>query len=263
MSPEEAAYKVMFEVTETLARCGDFVIVGGWVPELLFPNKGHAGSIDVDLVVAPDGVAQGIDLDDYLRHHGYRRCEKPAPTRYLRPVPNTEAEVAIDLLTTPVHQGKKVVDAKIGGVSVGSLPGLDLALRCHETLTIDGEDTEGKRCKITVKVARPEAFILIKAYPLGRRKKAKDAYDIAFILQHYQPDLRRLAARLAPLIETDSGREAYSILQNSFDQIDSEGPRKVAAFAQENGQDAELMRQAAYQDAQELFQTVKIASAEF
>ena len=31
----------------------EIVIVGGWVPELFYPNSGHPGSLDVDLAVSP------------------------------------------------------------------------------------------------------------------------------------------------------------------------------------------------------------------
>ena len=33
-----------------------FVVVGGWVPDLLYPGKQDVGSIDVDLAVAPDAL---------------------------------------------------------------------------------------------------------------------------------------------------------------------------------------------------------------
>lgn len=66
MSPEEAAYKIMLEVTESLSECGEFVLVGGWVPELHFPRRGHTGSIDVDVVLAPDAVDEEFDLHEFL-----------------------------------------------------------------------------------------------------------------------------------------------------------------------------------------------------
>ena len=207
MSPEEAAYSVMLEATVTLSDCGDFVIVGGWVPDLHFPKKGHAGSIDVDVVLPPDAFDRKVNLHQHLKNSGYRRCEKTTPTRYLRSVASLNNDVAVDLMTTPIYRGNKVESIEIGGVIVGSLAGLDLALGCHDLLTIKGVDTEGKSRQITAKVARPESFILIKAFPLDRRKRAKDAYDIAFVLQHYQPSLSDLAARMAPLIQTDSGSD--------------------------------------------------------
>lgn len=263
MSPEEAAYQVMLEVSQTLSECGEFVVIGGWVPELHYPNKGHAGSIDVDVVLPPDKFATQINLQEHLQKNGYVRSESPTPTRYLRSVSGLKEDVAVDLLTTPFHLGKKINDAVIGGIQIGSLPGLDLALTYHDVVEMEGEDTIGEQRKVSVKVARPEAFVLIKAFPLDRRKKAKDAYDIAFVLQHYQPSLQQLAARMAPLLEIDSGAEAYELLRKHFNDLDSDGPSNVAEFARELGQDASQMRQAAYQDAQDLFLALNIARGEF
>lgn len=262
MSPEEAAYKILLEVTETLGECGEFVLVGGWVPELHFPRRGHAGSIDVDIVLAPDAVDDEFDLHEFLRSHRYERSKEPTPTRYLRPVSGFDAVVAVDLLTTPSHRGQPIKEIVIGGVKVGSLPGLDLALRYHDLVKISGEDTTGKVREIGVRVVRPEAFVLIKAYPLERRKKSKDAYDIAFVLNKHE-DLQRLAVKMAPIVETDSGGEAFALLQKHFSDLDAEGPRCVAEFADSIGQSGEQMRQAAFQDAQELFRCVSLARGEF
>ncbi|QDT62667.1 hypothetical protein SV7mr_52170 [Stieleria bergensis] len=262
MTPQEAAYRVMFEVVETLAQCGEFVLVGGWVPELHFPGQGHVGSIDVDLVLPPNGLRQNVDLDQHLVDHGYQRSQRPNPTQYLRQLPQTTTPVAIDLLTTPRFQGRDVMKIEIGGVSVESLPGLDLALLCNEHRTLRLESNPGVVEEISVKVVKPEAFILIKAFPLARRNKAKDAYDIAFTLQHYQPSLTQLAALIAPLIHTKSGAEAYELLQESFAELDSEGPQQAASLANELGQSPAQMQQAAFQDAQALFQAIRLVSGE-
>ncbi len=59
-----ASHAVLIEVANVLgAFRGQLVVVGGWVPELLFPNRRHIGSVDVDLAVAPDrllGLSESI-----------------------------------------------------------------------------------------------------------------------------------------------------------------------------------------------------------
>jgi len=48
----KAAYSVMLEIIRILGEYkGNMVLIGGWVPQLLFQNTGelHIGSIDVDL----------------------------------------------------------------------------------------------------------------------------------------------------------------------------------------------------------------------
>jgi|GEM_PF-2416223 len=52
-------------------------------------------------------------------------------------------------------------------------------------------------------------FILIKAFALADRKKPKDAYDVAFILNNYEPSIAELASRVVPLVAAGLGAEAY------------------------------------------------------
>ncbi|MCH8962250.1 MAG: hypothetical protein IH820_13265, partial [Bacteroidetes bacterium] len=48
----EAARRVMLELVRLLGEYrDDIVVVGGWVPELLFPDADHIGSTDVDLAL--------------------------------------------------------------------------------------------------------------------------------------------------------------------------------------------------------------------
>ncbi len=45
--PTTAARAVLIEVMNVLGAFGDdIVLVGGWVPELLYPGRGHMGSLD-------------------------------------------------------------------------------------------------------------------------------------------------------------------------------------------------------------------------
>jgi tRNA nucleotidyltransferase/poly(A) polymerase len=54
MKETEAARAVLIEVLNALgAMRGEIVIVGGWVPDLLYPKRNHMGSFDVDLAVSP------------------------------------------------------------------------------------------------------------------------------------------------------------------------------------------------------------------
>lgn len=57
MRETEAARAVLLEVLNALGAMGDdLVIVGGWVPDLLYPSSNHMGSLDVDLAVSPKAI---------------------------------------------------------------------------------------------------------------------------------------------------------------------------------------------------------------
>jgi tRNA nucleotidyltransferase/poly(A) polymerase len=48
----EAAHRVLIEIVNILSEYKeDLLVVGGWVPDLLFPERGHIGSIDVDILL--------------------------------------------------------------------------------------------------------------------------------------------------------------------------------------------------------------------
>jgi hypothetical protein len=52
MNEVDACRAVLIEVLTILAKDLDkLAVVGGWVPELAFPNEGHIGSLDVDLAL--------------------------------------------------------------------------------------------------------------------------------------------------------------------------------------------------------------------
>lgn len=54
-----AAKAVLIEVMNVLGLYRDhLILVGGWVPELLLPNRGNIGSLDVDLAVDVRGISQ-------------------------------------------------------------------------------------------------------------------------------------------------------------------------------------------------------------
>ena len=49
---KEAAYSVLGEIVNLLEPFADDMrIIGGWVPTLLYPDREHIGSIDVDVLL--------------------------------------------------------------------------------------------------------------------------------------------------------------------------------------------------------------------
>lgn len=152
---------------------------------------------------------------------------------------------------------EKAAAIHVNELSLNTLRGIDLAFEAREEITIEGVMPDGVRNTVRAWIVRPEAFILIKAFALAERTKAKDAYDIAFVLHLYEPTVAALAVNLGPLVMDGLGLEAYQILTEKFATPDSVGPSWAAQVAEENGRDREQTQQAAFQDAQDLFAEIR------
>ena len=72
---KDAAYSVLGEIVNLLEPFADDMrIIGGWVPSLLYPDKEHIGSIDVDVLLNQEKVQkkQGYaTIKEILEKHGY------------------------------------------------------------------------------------------------------------------------------------------------------------------------------------------------
>ena len=56
---KRAAHKVLIELVNIFEEYGDEIrVIGGWVPDLMFPEEGHMGSVDVDILAGMYGGTQ-------------------------------------------------------------------------------------------------------------------------------------------------------------------------------------------------------------
>ncbi|MFT5323453.1 MAG: hypothetical protein ACI8P0_001302 [Planctomycetaceae bacterium] len=259
MNQQDAARAVLIEVVNVLGAFRDeIVIVGGWwVPDLTFPGKNHVGSPDVDLAVSPHALGSDAYSTILGRLQEKNYSHSTSPTRFLRSVPGASEPVKVDLISGEYAQGERTKTITVNELQLNTLRGIDLAFECCDGISISGTMPDGIFNTVRARIVRPEAFILIKAFALDERVKAKDAYDVAFVLSNYQPTLAALAERVAPLATTGLGAEAFTILCDKFAALDAVGPQSAANVAAENGQDRGQALQAAFQDAQELFSEVE------
>ncbi len=252
-----ACRAVLIEVVNVLGAFRDeFVLIGGWVPEILYPGRKHIGSLDVDLAVSPNAVASNAyeTIRKRLTDAGY--SQQSDPTRFLRVVPGAQEPVKVDLISGK-EAGQGANSILVNELRLSCLKGIDLAFAACEEVEIPGLMPDGAQNTVRVRVVRPEAFILIKAIALDERTKKKDAYDIAFVLRNYKPSLSDLANRLRVLLSTDLAREGYKILQAKFATINTVGPVWAAEVSRDDaGEDYEQARRAAFEDSQELFRLV-------
>ena len=256
--PTSGSRAVLIEAANVLgAFRPDLVLVGGWVPDLLYPQHGHMGSIDVDLAVSPTaGASSAYDtIRKRLADAGYRL--ETEPTRFYRTIPGLPEEVKLDLITGEYQDGQRVSSVQINELRISGLRGIDLAFMAADDISVSGVMPDGVQNTIHLRVVRPEAYILIKAFALADRTKDKDAYDIAFVLHHFQPDLDTLAKRVQSLLGNGLARDGYKILKEEFATIESVGPVWAERCIPGTGQDVQQARTAAHEDAQELFRCVQ------
>ena len=97
-SPTAASHAVPIEVLNVLGAFRDgIVLVGGWVPDLLYPNGGHMGSLDVDLAVSRRALGANAYQTILRRMIAAGYSHHPSPTRFSKQVAGVEEPVKVDL----------------------------------------------------------------------------------------------------------------------------------------------------------------------
>jgi hypothetical protein len=249
-----ASRAVLVEVMNVLGAFRDeIVLVGGWVPDLLYPGRGHMGSLDVDLAVSPKALREDAYQTIMRRMLNAGYCHQASPTHFLKSVQGVEKPVKVDLISGQHQSGEKAETIQVDELQLNTLRGLDLAFEACEEIEISGIMPDGTQNTVRARIVLPEAFILIKAFALDERLNKKDAYDIDFVLRHYQPDVESLADRVRPLLSSGLAREAYETLKAKFASVESVGPSWAAEVAQGQGEDFEQSQRGAYEYAQALF----------
>lgn len=255
--PQGASRAVLIEVLQILGADRDkMVIVGGSVPELLFPDSGHMGTMDVDLAIAA-AARSGKAYESILRKlidAGYQH--QATPMRFLKKVEGVGDPVKLDLISGEYQGSGKSNIVQVDELELSALRGIDLALEYCREINISGVMPDGTSNSVRARIVEPEAFILIKAFALDDRKKEKDAYDIVFILRSFEPNVEALAERLRPLLSNGLAREGYEILKSKFESINSIGPGWAARVYAQAGEDEEQSKRAAYEYAQDLFMAI-------
>jgi hypothetical protein len=80
-SPTGASRAVLIEVLNVLGAFRDrIVLVGGWVPDLLYPDRGHMGSLDVDLAVSRSAFGENVYQSKRMLTTSLLFCGTTGPT---------------------------------------------------------------------------------------------------------------------------------------------------------------------------------------
>jgi hypothetical protein len=236
--PVLASRQLLQQVCTLMARYeDDAVLIGGWVPEIRFPDAypAHVGSIDVDFAmrVTKRMHAEVVAL---LTANGFRPGRDAYQFRKNIEIEGKPFAVQLDLLTSRENHA-----AHFGPAEASPLPaaGAELAFT-HNTLESIGKGA------VPVRVASIVAFIVMKSSALADRAKAKDAYDIHFCLEHFPGGAPALAMEFNPILDDPTVQGALKKLARRFRSEEDEGPCAVVEVEERFGEQRAIRKQEAF-----------------
>lgn len=259
---KKSAHRVLVELVNIFREYEDEIrIVGGWVPDLMFPGEGHIGSVDVDVLI------NHLTLEDegyqnmsrILKKNGY----KDHPDKYFSFIKTVEIDgisydVDVDILagmyggTQPKKRSQHVQGIKALKATGGNFA-FDFPA---QKINVEAERPDGAMDIAKVNVVAIVPYIIMKTAALGRGK-AKDAYDIYFILKHYKGGVKALAKEFAPVSERNLVVEMKEKLKGKFASELHAGPKDVADFLDlEDEEEIEIVKRDAYEQVQVLLQLI-------
>ncbi len=255
---KEAAHRILVELVNIFGEYKDDIrIVGGWVPDLMFPGEGHIGSVDVDVLInhltLQDEGYQ--NMSRILQNNGYTEH----PDKYFSFVKTVVIEsvsydVDVDILagmyggTQPKRrsqhvQGVKALKATGGNFAFDFPP---------QRISIEAMRPDGAMDVANVSVVAVVPYLIMKAAALGRGK-AKDAYDIYFLIKHYKGGVKELAKEFSPVEGQRLIHEMKEKLGGKFASATHAGPKDVADFLElVDDEDIVMIMRDAYEQVQAL-----------
>lgn len=239
----EAARSVLIELVHLLGEYkDDIVLIGGWIPEVLFPPSGspHVGSMDIDIALNHQKITEeGYKMiQDLLQSRGYEQGEQPFIFFRTVMVDNTEIKVEVDFLAGEYEgTSKNHRHQTIQGVHARKARGCDLAFEMSKEIRIEGTLPSGAKDAVTVRVASIVPFLIMKGMVMETRMKEKDAYDIYYCLLNYPGGLDALAEEFKPHLHHGLVQEGLQKIAGKFSSTNAFGPKSVADFEEINDPD--------------------------
>jgi len=243
-----ASRQLLQEVCTLLAPFrDDAVLIGGWVPEIRFPDAfpGHVGSIDVDFAMRAS-KARHAEVVALLAKHGFRPGAEPYQFLKNMDMDGKSFPVKLDLLTSPQHHAATFADT-----AQGPFPalGTELAFTDNTVESVGAAD---------VRVASIVPFVIMKAYAMLERTKPKDAYDLNFCLENYPGGIPALAAEFATFIDDPPVRAVLTKLAGKFRDEEDSGPRDVVEVEEPMGEARAIRKFAVFTNVDDFLRAVGI-----
>ena len=232
---KKASHRVLVELVNLFDEYRDDIrIVGGWVPDLMFPNEAHVGSVDVDVLInhmtLKDSGYQ--TMAKILLKNGYEEH----PEKYFSFIKVVEIDgeeyiVDVDILAG-MYGGTalKKRSQHIQGVKALKVTGGNFAFEFPpQQMKIEAERVDGAIDTAVVNVVAIVPYLIMKTAAMGRGK-AKDAYDIYFIIKHYIGGLDLLAEEFNNVADKPIIQEMKEKLYEKFASEKHAGPKDVIDF---------------------------------
>ncbi len=244
----EAARSVMVELIHLLGEYRDeIVLIGGWVPDLLFPgaNPPHTGSLDIDLALDH----REIDDSGYkticklLEDRGYTQGDQPY--KYFRTVQvkGEDIEVEVDLLAGEYEgTGKSRRHQKVQDIKARKARGCDLAFDMSFEIEITGTLPGGGKDTVSVRIASIVPFLVMKGMAMHDRMKEKDAWDIYHCLRSFPGGPDAMAKEFQSHMSNKLVREGLEKINSKFESLEAIGPKWTADFDEIDDPDERDMR---------------------
>jgi hypothetical protein len=261
----QAARMVMLELVRILGEYNDsLIIIGGWVPELLFTSAQprHVGSIDVDIALDHRTIDAEVyrTIREHLARHGYEDGPQPFIFHRAVNVGSRNIKVQVDFLAGEYEgTGKRHRHQNVQSLKARKARGSDLAFRMAERVKIEGRLPSGAADSALVKVAGIVPFIVMKGMALADRLKAKDAWDLWFCLKNVAGGNVSLASTFQPHLHNKLVQEAMAKISDKFQSPTHIGPQSVADFDDlPPGEDRDRRVRDAFERVDDLLRRLKV-----
>ena len=259
---KEAAHRILVELVNIFGEYEeDIRIVGGWVPDLMFPGEGHIGSVDVDVLVnhltLKDEGYQ--NMSKIFWKNGYREH----PEKYFSFIKSVEIEgifydVEVDILAG-IYGGtqEKKRSQHVQGMKALKATGGNFAFEYpSQKIPLEAKRPDGAVDVVNVSVIAVVPYLIMKTAAMGRGK-AKDAYDIYFLIRHYRGGVKELAKEFQSNAGNKLVQEMKEKLANKFASPDHVGPKDIVDFLGLTDEDEiEMTKRDAYEQMQALVRVI-------
>lgn len=258
----EAAYRVLGEIVNILEPYAeDMRIVGGWVPSLLFPEKDHIGSIDVDVLFNQNDIGKAESYENIKRiliRNGYRKhLEKYFTFVKTVVIDGIYYDVDVDMLAGKYGGDGGEVSKHVDGIKALPATGGNFAFEFPaEKVKIDYIRPDGALDSGHVRVISIVPYIVMKTAALGRGKP-KDAYDIYYCINHYEGGVKMLLQEMVPYKDKTLIKDTCEKLSGKFASPNHAGPIDIVNFLGVWDEEAEQIKQDAYQKIKYLVEGLK------